>query len=90
MSPCQVTVILPLFGDCEIEQGTIEDEKVHESLCAYHPIGKLWADSVRYTAIAEEAFQLVATDLTSSLVNLAPEGIFNQDLGIDLSHNDMI
>ena len=90
ISPHQVQVILALFGDYEIEQGSIEDEKLHESLHAHHPIGKLWDNSVRHTATAEEAFQLVATDLTSSLANLAPEGIFNQDLEIDLSLNDMI
>ena len=78
------------IGDYEIEQGSIEDEKVYESLCAYDPIGRLWADTVHYTAIADTLFQLVATDLTPSLANLAPEGTFIQDLEINLSHNEMI
>ena len=90
MYPYQVLIILPLFGDCEIEQGSIEDDKVYKSLCAYHPIGKLWADAVRYTAKADSPFQLVASDLTPSLANLAPEGTFVQEPEIDLSRNDMI
>ena len=59
-------------------------------MCTYHPIGKLWIDAVRYTATADTPFQLVATDLTPSLANLAPEGTFIQDLEIDLSRNKMI
>ena len=87
---CQVPIILPLFGDHEITQGSISDDKVHESISAYHPIGKLWADTVRHSATTDETFQLIADDVTPSLVNLSPKGTFHQDIEIDLSHNESV
>ena len=86
----QVPIILLLFSDYKIEQGSIEVKKVHESLYAYYLMGKLWADSVYYAATAAQPFQLVATSITLLLANLVIEGNFNQDLEIDLSYNNAI
>ena len=36
------------------------------------------------------AFQLTATDIAVSLLNLALEGLFCQDLEINLTKNDLI
>ena len=41
MFPYQVPIILPLFGDYEVKQVSIEEKEVCESLCTYYPIGKL-------------------------------------------------
>ena len=34
----QVPIILPLFSDHKVKQGSIEDKDVHNSLCSYYPI----------------------------------------------------
>ena len=73
----QVPVILPLFGDHEIVQGSISDETVYESICTYHPVGKLWADSVRFASTTDDNYQLLADDITPSLANLHPKGSFH-------------
>ena len=41
MFPYQVPIILLLFSICKIEQGSIEDKKIYESLYTYYPISKL-------------------------------------------------
>ena len=72
----QVPIILPLFGDHEVKQGSIKDKDVHDSLHTYYPIGKLWADKVHYSATLGTAFQLIATAIAASMLNLAPEELF--------------
>ena len=46
---------------------------------------KLWADTVYYSTTIGTAFQLTAIDIAASLLNLAPEELFCQDLEIYLT-----
>ena len=63
---------------------------MHDSLCTYYLIEKLWADTFCYSATLGIAFQLTATDIAKSLVNLASEGLFHEDLEINLFKNKLI
>lgn len=76
LSMCQVPVILPLFGDHDIVQGHISDDEVLQSIKNYHPVVKIWAESVHYQSNCTDNFQLTFKSIASKMINLAKSGSF--------------
>ena len=76
LSMRQVPVILPLFGDHDIVQGHISDEKVLQSIKDYHPVAQIWAEAVIYQSNCRDNFQLTFKSIASKMINLIKSGSF--------------
>ena len=76
----QLPMILPIYGDVEIYQGSIDYPDVYESIKNYHPVAESWAFAVKNSAYRTTPCQLAADDVVPIHPNLNKSGLFTQDI----------
>ena len=78
-------VIVPIFDNIEIVQGSISDDDVKQSINRCHPLTKIWFSTIKNQSAATDNIQLQSSSITVNLSNIKRSGILTQHMSFETS-----